>query len=86
MLAEIDRKVDMTKLEETLMREGLAKFADPQKALLKLIAEKRAALLIVVSAWCECRVSNRPSRGSLPAGHLHSHRPLVLETRDAVGS
>ena len=26
------------------MDEGLAKFADPQKALLKLIAEKREAL------------------------------------------
>ena len=44
VLAEIDRKVDMAKLEETLMTEGLAKFADPQKALLKLIGEKRAAL------------------------------------------
>jgi len=41
VLAEIDAKVDMTKLEETLMREGLEKFAEPQKALLKLIAEKR---------------------------------------------
>ncbi len=41
---EIARKVDMTKLEETLMKEGIAKFADPQKALLKLIAGKRAAL------------------------------------------
>lgn len=44
VLAEIDRKVDMAKLEDTLMAEGLAKFADPQKALLKLIGEKRAAL------------------------------------------
>ena len=44
VLAEIDKKVDMAKLEETLMREGIAKFADPQKALLKLIAEKRTAL------------------------------------------
>ena len=44
MLDEIDRKVDMRKLEETLMEEGLAKFADPQKALLKLIASKRAAM------------------------------------------
>ena len=26
------------------MEEGLRKFADPQKALLKLIAEKRSAL------------------------------------------
>ena len=38
------RKVDMTKLEETLMGEGIAKFADPHKALLKLIADKRAKL------------------------------------------
>lgn len=44
VLTEIDQKVDIQKLEETLMREGLAKFADPQKALIKLIAEKRAAL------------------------------------------
>jgi transaldolase len=41
VLAEIDAKVDITKLEETLMREGLEKFADPMKALLKLIAGKR---------------------------------------------
>ncbi len=44
VLAEIAKKVDMHKLEVTLMEEGLAKFADPQKALLKLIADKRAAL------------------------------------------
>jgi transaldolase len=44
VLAEIDKKVDMKKLEETLMDEGLKKFADPQKALLKLIAGKRAQL------------------------------------------
>jgi transaldolase len=44
VLEEIEKKVDMTKLEETLMREGIAKFADPQKALLKLIAGKRAEL------------------------------------------
>ncbi len=43
VLDEIDAKVDMVKLEETLMSEGLAKFADPQKALLKLIAQKRNA-------------------------------------------
>lgn len=45
VLAEIDRLVDMQKLEETLMQEGLAKFADPFKALLKLIAEKRKSLV-----------------------------------------
>jgi transaldolase len=44
VLAEIDKKVDPKHLEETLMHEGLIKFADPQKALLKLIAEKRKAL------------------------------------------
>jgi transaldolase len=44
VLKEIDEKVNMKHLEETLMEEGLKKFADPQKALLKLIAEKRASL------------------------------------------
>ena len=44
VLADIDAKVDQQKMEETLMSEGTAKFADPFKALLKLIAEKRAAL------------------------------------------
>jgi transaldolase len=44
VLAEIDRLVDMQKLEEALMDEGIKKFADPQKKLLALIAEKRAAL------------------------------------------
>src|SRR5437899_1003100 len=38
ILAEIDRAVDFVKLEEVLMEEGLKKFADPQKALLKLIS------------------------------------------------
>jgi len=41
VLDEIHRKVDIQRLEEGLMREGLAKFADPQKALTKLIASKR---------------------------------------------
>ena len=44
VLDEIHHKVDIQKLEETLMREGLAKFADPQKALIKLIASKRAQM------------------------------------------
>ncbi|HUG89762.1 MAG TPA: transaldolase family protein [Planctomycetaceae bacterium] len=44
VLDEIDAKVDFARLEEVLMREGLEKFADPQKALLALIAEKRRAL------------------------------------------
>lgn len=41
VLADIDQKVDFAKLEEFLMDEGLAKFADPFKALLALIATKR---------------------------------------------
>jgi transaldolase len=46
VLAEIDRLVDMKKLEETLMHEGVQKFADPQKALLALIAERRKSLSV----------------------------------------
>lgn len=45
VLDEIDAKVDFQKLEDVLMEEGLRKFADPQKALLALIAEKRALLI-----------------------------------------
>ena len=41
---EIAKLVDQKKLEDFLMEEGLAKFADPQKALLQLIAQKRGAL------------------------------------------
>lgn len=44
VLAEIDRLVDDDKMEAKLMEEGIKKFADPQHALLRLIAEKRAAL------------------------------------------
>jgi transaldolase len=44
VLDEIDAKVDQQKLEDKLMEEGTAKFADPFKALLKLIAEKRTHL------------------------------------------
>ena len=45
VLDEIDRKVDQAKLEKVLMEEGVQKFADPQHALLKLIAAKRASLV-----------------------------------------
>jgi len=45
VLDEIDAKVDMKHLEATLMSEGVKKFADPQKALLALIAKKRAAVV-----------------------------------------
>jgi transaldolase len=44
VLKEIDAKVDFNKMEETLMREGAIKFADPLKALLASIAEKRKAI------------------------------------------
>ncbi len=41
---QIDRLVDMEKLEATLMAEGIDKFANPQKALLALVAEKRSSV------------------------------------------
>jgi transaldolase len=44
VLAEIERKVDLGHLEDVLMSEGIKKFADPQKSLLALIAEKRKSL------------------------------------------
>jgi transaldolase len=49
LLNEIDDKVDMDKLERELMAEGIRKFIEPQKALLTLIAKKRACLLARVS-------------------------------------
>lgn len=44
ILANIDQHVDFAHLEETLMREGIAKFADPQIALLELIGSKRNSI------------------------------------------
>jgi transaldolase len=44
VLEDIDQKVSMQHLEETLMSEGVKKFADPQKDLLKRIAQKREEL------------------------------------------
>jgi len=44
VLKEIERLVDEQRLEEFLMTEGIKKFADPQKSLLALIAEKRKSL------------------------------------------
>jgi transaldolase len=41
VLAEIAGKVDVAKMEATLMSEGTAKFAEPFNALLKTIAKKR---------------------------------------------
>lgn len=44
VIEEIDQKIDWQKLEDVLMAEGVKKFADPQKALLQLIATKRKEL------------------------------------------
>lgn len=44
ILDEIDRTVDMCQLEKDLMAEGIQKFAEPHKALLRLIGQKRQAL------------------------------------------
>lgn len=41
ILAELDAKVDMHRLEDVLMTEGIEKFVAPQKALLAVIAAKR---------------------------------------------
>ncbi|MCC9607421.1 transaldolase [Blastopirellula sp. JC732] len=46
VLADLDKHVDYQHLEKTLMEEGIAKFANPQKGLLKLIAEKRAEITV----------------------------------------
>ena len=45
VIAEIDEKVDFRHLETTLMQEGIAKFATPQKELIDLIAKMRASLV-----------------------------------------
>jgi len=42
VLAEIDQQVDPAHMEATLLREGLAKFAQPQLDLLNLIAQLRS--------------------------------------------
>ena len=42
VVAELDRAVDMRRLEDVLMAEGVEKFVSPQKALLALIASRRS--------------------------------------------
>jgi transaldolase len=42
IISEIDKKVDMVRLERVLMQEGIQKFAEPQMALISLVAQKRA--------------------------------------------
>jgi transaldolase len=49
VLAEIDALVDLEEMETVLMTEGVKKFADPQKALLALIARNRTKLEPVAS-------------------------------------
>jgi transaldolase len=44
VVQEIEQKVSLQHLEDVLMEEGIKKFADPQKALLALIAQKRREL------------------------------------------
>lgn len=44
ILDELGAKVDIQKMEDTLMAEGTAKFADPHKQLIQTIADKRSAL------------------------------------------
>ncbi len=41
VLQEIDRAVDIARLEKVLMEEGISKFAEPQKKLFTTVAEKR---------------------------------------------
>jgi transaldolase len=44
VVSEIDMKVDMVALERVLMEEGVNKFVESQRTLLRLIAQKRASL------------------------------------------
>jgi transaldolase len=44
VMADIDMLVDAHRMEHVLMEEGIKKFADPQKALLAQIADKRRQL------------------------------------------
>lgn len=44
VVQEIADKVDMARLEQTLMDEGTAKFADPHHKLIQTIADKRGSL------------------------------------------
>ena len=53
------RLVDIDHLEQTLMEEGIKKFTDPQKALLKLISEKRGASRRRVVDHCHCLTNAR---------------------------
>jgi len=88
VLADIDAKVDNAKMEEVLMSEGLAKFADPHKALIKLIGEKRAKAEVNVSGPRRSRRSLAPRATSVSAGlesaHLHASVTGPEDGRRAV--
>lgn len=45
VIDEVAQKVDLQKMEQVLMQEGVQKFADPQSDLLRLIAGKRQQIL-----------------------------------------
>lgn len=45
VIDEVAQKVDLQKMEQVLMQEGVQKFADPQNDLLRLIAGKRQQIL-----------------------------------------
>lgn len=47
VLSTLDAAVDMQHLHDTLMSEGIAKFAGPQKQLIQTIAERRSELASV---------------------------------------
>lgn len=44
LIEQIDSHVNFAKLEETLMSEGIQKFADPQKSLIQVIGERRTTV------------------------------------------
>jgi transaldolase len=50
VMVEIETKVDMAKLEQVLITEGTKKFAEPQKDLLRRIADKRASMKVKIAS------------------------------------
>ena len=73
-VAEIDAKVDVKKMEDTLMQEGTVKFADPQKALLKSIADKCAVLAgEIVETFL-----HRSRQSAWSGGAIDFHFPVIM--------
>lgn len=52
IVSEVDNKVHMKVLERVLLEEGIEKFTEPQRALLRLIAQKRRSLHANVVSHC----------------------------------